>query len=93
MPTPTTRLDATHHAYWTPADNASGSGLNAFTVKAKDNGGAVSVTAVQVTVDVTEVNDTPALSANGSAPTFTEDGSAVTLFGTANATTQETGQT
>ncbi|HRK38437.1 MAG TPA: Ig-like domain-containing protein, partial [Burkholderiaceae bacterium] len=86
-------VDATNKAYWTPAGNASGNALNAFTVKAKDNGGAVSATAVQVTVNVTEVNDAPSLNANGSTPTFTEDGSAVTLFNSANASTNEAGQT
>jgi len=54
-------IDATKSAVWTPAANAAGSALNAFTVKAKDNGGAVSATAIQVKVDVTAVNDAPTL--------------------------------
>ena len=54
-------IDATKSAVWTPAANAAGSALNAFTVKAKDNGGDVSASAVQVKVDVTAVNDAPVL--------------------------------
>ncbi|MCP3912131.1 MAG: hypothetical protein GY713_14375, partial [Actinomycetia bacterium] len=45
-------VDASNKAYWTPATNASGT-LNAFTVKAKDDDGALSVSPVQTTVDVT----------------------------------------
>ena len=43
---------------WTPASNANGT-LNAFTVKAVDAQGGVSVTAVPVTVTVSAVNDSP----------------------------------
>ncbi|TLU83214.1 MAG: hypothetical protein FDX30_09175 [Chlorobium sp.] len=46
-------IDATHLAFWTPDDNQSGT-LNAFTVVAKDNGGALSSTPVQATVTVTD---------------------------------------
>lgn len=52
-------VDATHHAYWTPAANANGSLLNAFTVVAKDSSGRESATAVQACVAVTAVNDLP----------------------------------
>ena len=62
-----------------------------WSVVASDAGGAG--TGVTSTVNLTAVNDAPALNANGSSPTFTEDGSAVTLFGSANAIPQETGQT
>ncbi|MBV5309133.1 hypothetical protein, partial [Chromatium okenii] len=51
-------IDSTHFAYWTPAQNANGN-LNAFTVVAKDNGGAVSATPVQYVVTVSAVNDIP----------------------------------
>ncbi|MCK9622770.1 MAG: DUF4347 domain-containing protein, partial [Methylobacter sp.] len=51
-------VDGTHQAYWTGAQNANGT-LNAFTAVAKDNRGAESITARQVTVSVTAVNDAP----------------------------------
>ena len=54
-------VDATHHAYWTPAVNANGS-LNAFTVVARDNNGAESATAIHAVVTVTPVNDLPVIS-------------------------------
>ena len=46
-------IDATNHAYWTPADGANGLDIAAFTVKAKDDDAALSATAVTVNVDVT----------------------------------------
>ena len=45
------------NAYWTPAANANGDGLAAFTVVALDNDGAVSSSPVTVTVDGTPVAD------------------------------------
>jgi Ca2+-binding RTX toxin-like protein len=45
---------------WTPAPNASGSALNAFTVVAWD-GTAASATPVQLSVDVGSLNDAPTL--------------------------------
>ncbi|WP_262963737.1 FG-GAP-like repeat-containing protein [Methylobacter psychrophilus] len=66
-------IDATHLAYWTPAADANGT-LNAFTVKAVDNLGAESATAIQTTVDVTPVNDVPTLTAfTSTLATGTED--------------------
>ena len=53
-------IDATHNAYWTPATNANGT-LNSFTLKAQDNGGAESATAIQAQVSVTAVNDAPVI--------------------------------
>ncbi len=53
-------VDSTHHAYWSPESNANGN-LNAFTVLAKDNGGAESTTAVQVVVATAAVNDAPTI--------------------------------
>jgi len=44
-------VDATNKAYWTSAVDQSGT-LDAFTVVARDNGNAVSLTAVKVTVAV-----------------------------------------
>ena len=53
-------IDATHHAWWTPAANANGT-LDAFSVVARDNDGAESTTAVNATVEVTTVNDAPVI--------------------------------
>ncbi|MFY0615485.1 MAG: FG-GAP repeat protein, partial [Hyphomicrobiaceae bacterium] len=50
-------IDTTNKAYWTPATNANDAALDAFTVKARDNDGALSHTAIQTTVEVTNVND------------------------------------
>jgi Ca2+-binding RTX toxin-like protein len=52
-------VDATHKAYWTPAANANGPALNAFTAVAKDNGGLESATPIQAKVTVSAVNDAP----------------------------------
>ncbi|MGB0722883.1 MAG: LamG-like jellyroll fold domain-containing protein, partial [Gammaproteobacteria bacterium] len=49
------------HAYWTGAADANGT-LNAFTVKARDDDGALSSSAVQASISVTAVNDDPAVS-------------------------------
>jgi hypothetical protein len=76
-------IDTSHNAYWTPASNASGSGLNAFTVVAKDNGGATSTTPVQLQVDVAAVNDAPTIDLNAAtngndhSTTFASSGPAV----------------
>ena len=63
-------IDATHHAFWTPAANISGTGIGdrptAFTVVAKDNVGAVSVDAIPVKVDVAPMQDAPVLTGPGS---------------------------
>ncbi|RZI44816.1 DUF4347 domain-containing protein [Herbaspirillum sp. HC18] len=65
-------IDATHSAYWTPAADANGSGLNAFTIVAKDNGGAESASAVQVKADVSAVNDAPVINnLSGDSSSFT----------------------
>jgi hypothetical protein len=45
-------IDATTKAYWTPASGAAGAALDAFTVVARDNEGALSSPAAQVTIDV-----------------------------------------
>jgi hypothetical protein len=49
-------IDASHQAYWTPAANANGT-LNGFTAVAKDDGGLLSATPVQATVNVAAVPD------------------------------------
>jgi len=54
-------VDIIHNAYWTPASNANGN-LNAFTVVAKDDFGAESITPVQVVVATAAVNDAPTVS-------------------------------
>ncbi|MEI7537132.1 MAG: Ig-like domain-containing protein, partial [Comamonadaceae bacterium] len=56
-------IDAVHHAFWRPALNENGI-LSAFTVVAKDNCGAESVSPVQVTMDVVPVNDAPITAAD-----------------------------
>ncbi len=70
---------------WTPAQDANGSGLNAFTVKAVDSGSLASSTAVQVKVDVTAVNDAP----SAVSPTT----GTVSTFDAANATVATLGAT
>jgi len=52
-------VDATKSAFWTPALNANGSAVNAFTAVAKDNTGALSSTPIQANVTVAAVNDAP----------------------------------
>ncbi len=56
-----TLLGVSESLVWTPASNANGSALNAFTVKAWD-GTATSTTATQVQASVTAVNDVPTFS-------------------------------
>jgi Ca2+-binding RTX toxin-like protein/methionine-rich copper-binding protein CopC len=51
-------IDATHHAWWRPAANANGT-LDAFYVVARDNDGAESIIPVNVTVEITPVQDAP----------------------------------
>ena len=53
-------IDATHHAYWTPAADANGT-LDAFAVVARDNLGAESTGNVTAQIAVTPVNDAPTL--------------------------------
>jgi hypothetical protein len=50
-------IDATHLAFWTPAANANGTVMDAFSVMAKDDLGGLSATAVTAQVDVTAVAD------------------------------------
>lgn len=57
-------IDATHKAYWTPGSNANGT-LNAFAVVARDDGGAVSETALTATVAVTAVADSAVVTGVG----------------------------
>ncbi|WP_296953214.1 DUF4347 domain-containing protein, partial [uncultured Massilia sp.] len=66
-------VDATHLAFWTPAANANGAGLDAFTVVARDDRHADSAVPVQVRIDVAAVNDTPTLAHGASLPTLQED--------------------
>ena len=53
-------IDATHHAWWTPANNSNGA-LNAFSAVARDSHGVETATAVQATIMVTAVNDAPVM--------------------------------
>jgi len=68
-------IDATHSGWWTSAANANGT-LNAFSVVAKDNGGAESATAVQATVTVSSLNDAPSF--------LVGDGKATSMIGFSN---------
>jgi hypothetical protein len=54
-------IDADHKAVWTPLANSNGSITNAFSVKAFDNEGATSATAIGVSITVAAVNDAPSL--------------------------------
>ena len=65
-------VDAGHNVYWTPDANANGT-LNAFTVVAKDNGGAESAAAIQARVAVTPVNDAPGATNLVQTISYTED--------------------
>lgn len=60
------------HAYWTPAADASGN-LGAFSVVARDDGGAESAAPVLVRVNVMPVNDAPVVTVPGAQATA-EDG-------------------
>src|SRR6185369_7369523 len=72
-------IDAANNAYWTPALNANGAALNAFTVKARDNDGALSATAVQTQVQVNAVNDAPTLTSFAAAIDTTNEDTEVEL--------------
>ena len=50
------------NAYWTPATNQNGT-LNAFTVEARDDDGAVSGTPVTAQMTVNDINDAPSFGA------------------------------
>ena len=69
-------IDASNHAYWTPAQDANGSSLDAFAVRAQDDKGSESAGDVTVQVDVTPVNDAPALAVNAGL-TVAEGGSGI----------------
>ena len=70
-------VNSTLNAYWTPALNANGTTLDAFSVVAKDNGGAGSSINVSATVAVTPVNDQPVRSAGNAPAIVVYEGSAV----------------
>ncbi len=83
-------IDATRGAYWKAAPNANGV-LDAFTVVARDNNGAVSETPpVQVQVTVRSINDTPTMSAMaGPVATTDEDTAALITLAGLQATANE----
>lgn len=66
-------ITADKDAVWTPSANLNGSGVNAFSVIARDAEGAVSAPSVAVTVDVTAVNDRPSLVSNALLRNIAED--------------------
>ncbi|MDB6024967.1 MAG: hypothetical protein JWM68_1190 [Verrucomicrobiales bacterium] len=67
-----TLLSSGENWIWTPATNASGANVNAFTVKAWD-GTLASTNTVQVKVNVTATNDAPTLTLDASTVTYTEN--------------------
>ena len=72
-------IDSSHNAYWTPVANANGT-LNAFTIKAKDDGDALS-RAVETRVTVNQVNDIPTLTHfSGPIDTINKDGEVEITF-------------
>jgi methionine-rich copper-binding protein CopC len=81
-------VDATRLAFWTPASNANGN-LNAFTVVAKDDGGAESVTPVQVVVETAAVNDAPTDIALSSSSLNQSAATAAVTIGTLSGTDPE----
>ncbi|AOS83392.1 hypothetical protein BIU88_04080 [Chlorobaculum limnaeum] len=54
-------IDAAHHAYWLSGSNSYGN-IEAFSVVAVDDGGAESLTAIDVGVEVNPVSDLPEIS-------------------------------
>ena len=89
-------IDADRSAFWTPLANANGT-LDAFTVKAQDDAGGLSATAVQVQVAAAAVNDAPVLTGTQAFAGISEDLAAGTgvrvsslLGGTASASDLET---
>jgi autotransporter-associated beta strand protein len=79
----TTTLGSGESLVWTPAANANGAALNAFTVKAYD-GALASATAIQVKVDVAAVNDAP-VNTTPATQTTNEDTPLVFSAGNGNA--------
>jgi Ca2+-binding RTX toxin-like protein len=57
-------IDAAHHAYWLSGSNSYGN-IEAFSVVAVDDGGAASLTAIKVRVEVNPVSDLPEISIPG----------------------------
>jgi subtilisin family serine protease len=73
-----THLAAGENLVWTPAANANGSAVAAFTTRAFD-GTAVSATAIQVNVAVAAVNDAPVAGTTAAALAYTENGAAIAI--------------
>ncbi|MDF1753391.1 MAG: tandem-95 repeat protein [Verrucomicrobiales bacterium] len=67
-------ISSSTSAVWTPGTDDNGNGINAFTVVAIDEAGAESSTPVQVTVDVTAVNDTPGFTVTASHTSDEDEG-------------------
>jgi len=88
-------ITAVASASWTPDANENGT-LNAFTLKAKDDDGALSSNAIQATVSVTAVNDEPSFT-KGVNETVLEDAGAQTVSNWATSlnkgASNESGQT
>ena len=61
-------ITASNNAYWTPATDAYGTTINAFTTTVQDNLGAESTGAVQATVQVNDVTDPQVSSITSSSP-------------------------
>lgn len=76
---------------FTPTTNLSGTGAASFAWTVTDSGGDTSPAATY-TLDITEVNDAPTLTATGANPNFSAGGQAVALFSAAQIDTVESGQ-
>ncbi|MCP5417619.1 MAG: DUF4347 domain-containing protein [Chromatiaceae bacterium] len=72
-------INATHRAYWTPANDANGT-LNAFTVVARDDLGADSGASVAAQVSVTALNDNPSGSGSLTTTNLNDNAGASAIF-------------
>ena len=72
-------IDATYKGYWTPDNDANGL-LNAFSVVAKDDGGAHSTTHVVAQISTLAVNDDPSGTGSLSATSFNDNAGAANVL-------------
>lgn len=85
-------IDATNHAWWTPAQDANGT-LNAFDVVARDNLGAESTGPVTAQIAVTAQNDDPTGSGSLSTTSLNDNAGATALFAGLTVSDVDTGET
>ncbi len=86
-----TYLDTASNIRYTPASNVSGNSAATITVTVNDGQGSGNVAAGTVQVNVTAVNDAPALAGLDGTPSFTEGGAAVVLDSNVTVTDVELG--